>query len=371
MKKIGIVGGGIVGATAAYYLARAGTQVTLFDEDTGQGTKAAAGIICPWFSLRRNKPWYYLVSQGAEFYRQFMKDLKEDGYNSDAIFQEDGAILIRNTQKRVEQDLLQAEQKRQDSPSIGAVKSLSPTEIAQQFPLIETDLPATWVEGGGRVHGSLLIETLIQAIQDLGGEVIQERVKLEESGKSVRVVASSETYSFDQLLLSVGAGLPALLEPIGYKVDIRTQKGQLFVLKNDHWVDQHWPVLMPPGQSDIIPFNNGELIIGATHEDLEEYDLEVSPQRIQELWDEALNWFPSLADYEIQDTKVGLRAQTSDYSVLVGEVPGLSSVWAISGLGSSGLTSGPFLGNQWAQLILQGSWNISQENYPITRYITL
>ena len=71
-KNLAIIGGGIVGATAAYYALKEGHTVTLYEDGTGQATKAAAGIICPWFTLRRNKPWYYLVSQGAEFYRRFM-----------------------------------------------------------------------------------------------------------------------------------------------------------------------------------------------------------------------------------------------------------------------------------------------------------
>ena len=97
-KNLVIIGGGIVGATAAYYALKEGHTVTLYEDGTGQATKAAAGIICPWFTLRRNKPWYYLVSQGAEFYRRFMADLAEDGINTDPIFQEVGALLVRLTQ---------------------------------------------------------------------------------------------------------------------------------------------------------------------------------------------------------------------------------------------------------------------------------
>lgn len=83
---VGIVGGGIVGTTAAYYLARNGVKVHLFDDDTGQATKAAAGIICPWFSLRRNQAWYQLVREGAEFYHQLTHDLIEDGYPANEIY---------------------------------------------------------------------------------------------------------------------------------------------------------------------------------------------------------------------------------------------------------------------------------------------
>ena len=56
MKKVAIIGAGIVGSTAAYYLSKnPAYQVTVFDYGQGQATKAAAGIISPWFSKRRNK----------------------------------------------------------------------------------------------------------------------------------------------------------------------------------------------------------------------------------------------------------------------------------------------------------------------------
>ena len=56
MKKAASVGKVIVGATAAYYLSmEADIEVTVFDFGDGQATKAAAGIISPWFSKRRNK----------------------------------------------------------------------------------------------------------------------------------------------------------------------------------------------------------------------------------------------------------------------------------------------------------------------------
>lgn len=63
MKKVAIIGAGIVGATAAYYLSKeSDLEVTVFDHGQGQATKAAAGIISPWFSIRILKLLYFLYS---------------------------------------------------------------------------------------------------------------------------------------------------------------------------------------------------------------------------------------------------------------------------------------------------------------------
>lgn len=365
-QTIGIIGGGIVGSTAAYYLSRAGHRPLLFDDGTGQATKAAAGIINPWFSLRRNKPWYFLVSKGAEFYRAFMADLKEDGYPSDQIFQSDGSLMIRRSNKRYEEDLKTAEEKKQDSPSIGIVQTVDGHDY---FPYLEPKTKATYVEGGGRVDGHKLINTLHQAILKSGGTIIKEWVTFNQLNKKLIIYTSTKDYSVDKLLLAAGAWLPQLLEPLGYDVDIHPQKGQLYSLYHLEWQNKNWPVVMPPGSADIIPFNDGRMIIGATHENDRGYDLIIDQLQLEQLRKEISNIAPELAEFPIENITVGTRAQTSSYEVLVGQIPNLDNVWAISGLGSSGLTSGPYLGYQWAQLILTGQWKINKQLFPIHRLI--
>jgi D-amino-acid dehydrogenase len=53
MSDVIVIGGGIVGAGAAYRLARDGVRVALVDRaDPGQATAAGAGIISPGTSTR-------------------------------------------------------------------------------------------------------------------------------------------------------------------------------------------------------------------------------------------------------------------------------------------------------------------------------
>lgn len=361
-KKIAIIGGGIVGSTAAYYCTKAGHTVHLYDEGTGQATKAAAGIICPWFTLRRNKAWYYLVSNGAEFYRQFMQDLAADGVPTEEIFQEVGTLLIRKNETSLQRDLMKAEEKKEASPSIQSVKTIRQAQLKTYFPELESEHDASFVQGGARLNGTLLIEHLHHIIQHLGAHLYQEKAMFTDNH-------SVNGQHYDVILLAVGAWLPDLLEPLGYEVNVRPQKGQLFSIYNEKWRDNQWPVVMPPGKFDIIPFENGEIVIGATHEDDRGYDLTIEMSRLQELADKAQVLIPAIKEAPYHQTKVGIRAYTPDFGVLIGEIPEMENVWAISGLGSSGLTSGPFLGYQWSQLIHTKTWEIPLENYPISQYI--
>jgi len=48
MNRVAVIGGGIVGASAAFHLAREGVETILIDrKDIGQATLAGAGIIAP------------------------------------------------------------------------------------------------------------------------------------------------------------------------------------------------------------------------------------------------------------------------------------------------------------------------------------
>ncbi|GAE45963.1 D-amino acid dehydrogenase small subunit [Mesobacillus boroniphilus JCM 21738] len=68
MKKYVVIGAGILGTSTAYHLAKEGKSVIIIDrEEPGQATDAAAGIICPWLTQRRNKPGISSRRMGRPF----------------------------------------------------------------------------------------------------------------------------------------------------------------------------------------------------------------------------------------------------------------------------------------------------------------
>jgi len=132
-----------------------------------------------------------------------------------------------------------------------------------------------------------------------------------------------------------------------------------------------YPVIMPEGELDIIPFEDGVVSVGATHENEMGFDLEVDKEQLDTFGNEAKQFLRNLEDADIINERVGIRAYTSDYSPFFGEVPKLKNVYAISGLGSSGLTTGPIIGYSVANLILGNENELEAENYNIENYIKL
>jgi len=361
MKKVAIVGAGIVGATAAYYLSKeSDIEVTVFDHGHGQATKAAAGIISPWFSKRRNKAWYKMARLGADFYVDLLADLEKSGQNVD-FYQRSGVFLFKKDDSKLEELYQLALQRRDESPLIGELAILDQVTASNLFPGLEGVERLLYASGGARVDGQLLVSRLLEASQI---KVIKKEVSLRPLASGYQI----DNLIFDKVILSTGAWLGHLLEPLGYEVDVRPQKGQL----RDYQVDldmASYPVVMPEGEWDLIPFPGGKLSLGATHENDMGFDLTVDENLLHQIAEAALPYYPILKDAAIYGERVGIRAYTSDFSPFFGQVPGLAGVYAASGLGSSGLTTGPIIGYHLAQMLQGRSGELDPAYYPTERYI--
>ena len=361
MKKVAIVGAGIVGATAAYYLSKeADVEVTVFDHGYGQATKAAAGIISPWFSKRRNKAWYKMARLGADFYVDLLADLEKNGQKID-FYQRSGVFLLKKDDSKLEELSDLALQRRDESPLIGELAILDQAAASSLFPGLEGFERLLYASGGARVDGQLLVSRLLDASQV---KVVKKEVSLTPLLSGYQI----DNQMFDQVILSTGAWLGHILEPLGYEVDVRPQKGQL----RDYQVEQDmgaYPVVMPEGEWDLIPFPGGKLSLGATHENDMGFDLTVDENLLDQMAEAASPFYPALAEAISSGERVGIRAYTSDFSPFFGQVPALSGVYTASGLGSSGLTTGPIIGYHLAQMIQGRSGVLDPADYPTERYI--
>ena len=364
--RVGIIGGGIVGTTTAHYLAKTNIDVTLFDTGKGQATKASAGIISPWLSQRRNQNWYQLARMGAKLYPSLISELND---LSDVSYRQVGNLMFKKNTKTLDKTLTIGKKRLDESPEIGELKKVTTEEIKQLYPELTTSEEAIYLSGGARVDGRALLAALRQMIQQHGGTIVEEEVtSLHYEDTQWHLTYLQQIKSFDYVVLAVGPWLNNLLEPLGFEVDIRPQKGQLLVF-NHHHPRPDLPVVIPTGEGDIIPLGENKLLIGATHENDEGFDLSVNLDASAEMFENLRHYLPKLNMEELDEVRVGTRAYTSDFLPFFGFVPEEKNLLVASGLGSSGLTTGPMIGKTLAQIITQQPTELDVDHYSPRPYL--
>ncbi|WEV45836.1 FAD-dependent oxidoreductase [Streptococcaceae bacterium ESL0687] len=369
MKKIAIIGGGIIGMTAAAYLDPEKFQVTIFDEGVGQATGASAGIISPWLSKRRNKKWYQLAKDGARFYEKLVADFDLD----QSIYQQSGTLIIRpeDSLKKLEEF---AQEKKLEANEIGEISLLSPEETKREVPLLR-EQASLKISGGGRLDGLNYLKKMEEVAKEKGSQIIKERANLAEDDGKLVVTSETKREVFDYLILTPGPHLKDLLAPLNYQVDIRPQKGQLLVYQTALGDSDKWPVVVLDGEADLIPFPQGKIILGATHENDGGWDLQATEEAYLQLTSYAKQFLDQKLAPQLLDSphksRVGTRAYTSDFAPFFSPLSDNPKIIAASGLGSSGLTTGPFMGYKIACYCNSGQWDETNNSYQkeITNYI--
>lgn len=363
MQKIAIIGGGIIGMTLAAYIDTNKFEVTLFDHGIGQATSASAGIISPWLSKRRNKKWYRLAKDGAAFFTK----LAADTHLTENIYQRKGTIILR---KRHFEDLVElAHDRKKEAPEIGRIETLSAAETFARLPLLKPQ-SSLYISGGGRLDGKLYLAHLKKLLVKKGISCVNEKVDLQKKDPWF-VHTANKNFTFDRVLLTAGPHCRELLAPLGYEIDLRPQKGQLIVFQTTDQSSSHFPVAMLDGEADLIPASAGQVIIGATHENEGGWDLTPTKSAFTRLTQAASDFLqsPEKLFKNSYQTRVGTRAYTSDFAPFFGPLPDDESLLIASGLGSSGLTTGPYIGYLLADYLNNGRWNSDHYQKTITHYV--
>jgi D-amino-acid dehydrogenase len=366
MQKYLVVGAGILGASTAYHLAKAGADVMLVDrEDKGQATDAAAGIVCPWLSQRRNKAWYQLVKGGARYYPSLIDQLKADG-ETETGYKRVGTICLHTDEEKLEKMAERARTRREDAPEIGDITILSPAETKRLFPFLSEEHGSVYVSGGARVNGRDLRNALIRAAVKNGATYLQGDASIvHQDHRVIGIKLQERTFIVDKVIVTGGVWAKELLQPLGVNFEVTAQKAQIVHLEMPNIDTSDWPVVMPPNDQYILTFEDGRVVVGATHEDEAGRDYRVTAGGLNEIFGKALTVAPGLANGTMIETRVGFRPFTPGFLPVIGALPNFEGILLANGLGASGLTSGPYLGAELAKLALGKQTEIDVSLYAV------
>ncbi|MGV2620360.1 UNVERIFIED_CONTAM: FAD-binding oxidoreductase [Halobacillus marinus] len=364
MKHI-IIGAGILGASTALHLVEKGEEVVIIDRfEPGQATRNAAGIICPWLTNRSNKDWYELVIRGAAYYEPLVERLVEYG-ERETGYRKTGAINLFDTDEKLDRKYDLAVERRREATAMGELSKLTTKETREMFPLVSESYRALHISGAARVNGDKVAQAMLNASVKLGAAYIKGDARLlMHSGNVEGVEVNGRTINADRYLLTSGAWMNQLFQDVGLKSNVHFEKAQILHFEMPEFATENWPVVLPPFNHYILSFDKGKIVVGATKEKRSDFNVDVTAGAVHQLLDKALRVAPGLAEAAHVETKVGFRPFTKGNTPVLGNVPGIENLIVANGLGASGLTSGPYVGLQLANLASGNTVDLPLENYP-------
>jgi D-amino-acid dehydrogenase len=373
--KVLVLGGGVVGASAAFHLAEAGVEVILVDRaDPGHATAAGAGIIAPGASLRPLPAFFPLAADAARAYPDLVARLTELDAG-DTRYDVVGELFVATSEAELDElervrGIIDARH-RDGMPNIGVTQRVSGAEARELFPALGDVPGAIHIPEAARVDGDCLRNALVTAATSLGATIRRGDARfVRADDASVEVEIDGERETIDRAIVAAGSWSNALLAPLGLSVPVAPQKGQIMHLGMGEADTSRWPIIGGFGSQYILTFGPNRVVCGATRETGSGYDLRVTAGGLHSVTGEALRVAPGLADGELLEVRVGLRPLSDDGLPFIDRVPGHGAVVVSTGHGPSGLQLGPWSGRLAAELAMDAAPSSDLAAFAIGRAIT-
>ncbi|MBV9392433.1 MAG: FAD-dependent oxidoreductase [Verrucomicrobia bacterium] len=364
--RIIIIGSGIMGASAAFHLTKLGAEVCVIDRnDPGRATFAGAGIICPWLSHSRDPRYQALAFASAEYYPELMDRLIAAG-ETNIRYDRVGGLVIGDSETQLNPVLkrLQAYLER-GIQEVGEIKVLTIGKPKELFPYLNPALAGLYLSGAARVSGEDLRLALLNAAFRVGARQLHGSADLHLAGDVVVGVRfNREIIEADTVIVAAGAWAADLCRPIGLRVEVEPQRGQILHLKVAETGTEKLPLIIPVlSEYYLLGFPDSRVVVGATRETGSGFDFRVTAGGVGEILQEALHIAPGLKNATLAEVRVGFRPMTKDGLPLLGRPASLKGLVLATGLGRYGLTVGPFAGMLVAKLVMGEMTDIDMSSF--------
>ncbi|MCB1882940.1 MAG: FAD-dependent oxidoreductase [Geminicoccaceae bacterium] len=362
MARILIIGGGAVGLSVAYHLARRGAgDVLLLERNTlTSGTSwHAAGIVGP---LRATANMTRLASYALELFPRLEAETgMGTGYRRTG-----GYWLARDAARMDELRRIAAVGRRQ-----GLMPQIVPPEAVAVPGLdLSAHVGALMVPEDGSVNPVDLCMAYARAARD-GGVTIQEGARVAriavEGGRARGVVLTDGTrIDAGRVVLCAGAWSKPLADEAGVALPLQPVEHMYVVTAPIPGLPNPFPVVRDLDAGIYVKGDAGRLVIGGFEPDAKCWDA-FGPEgdrpflELPEDWDQfasfmeaALALMPSLAEAGIQHFMNGPEGFTADTRPLIGETPAVDGLYVAAGMNSVGVMSSAGIGRALADWVVDG-----------------
>ncbi len=350
-----IVGGGVIGCSIAYHLARARARVAVLERASvgGQASRVAAGMLAAQEEAPAPGPFFELGLASRDMFPALLEQVREDsGIHPE--WEKCGIWRVAETPE--ERDALLEKKRWQEARGL-KVEWWTPQDVAQRLPSLERVVEgALYCPDDGQLSSAKWVQALAEASRLRGVRFVEQipDLSLIKEGRRVLGVRTQDgEYLADRTVLAAGPWTPFLLSELDMALPLEPVKGQLLVL-------EAFPRLFPGpvfiGKGYFAPKLDGRLIVGGTMEKAG-FDVKPTLEAINRIADWAVRWCPTLQGRGVKDVWAGLRPGSEDNWPVMGPLPGWDGASICAGHFRNGVLMSPFSGKYMAQGLMENNWD--------------
>lgn len=364
--KILIIGGGIAGCSAAYYLSRDGHDVSLFERDSvaSHASGFALGGITPSFGDLPNNSYEVLSNYSIGLHRDLAEELAGGNAEHLNLLKKASVILAKEHSDLEDMHKIYEAHAKDYATDI---RWLSTGELSHVEARISPDvLGGLYVGEAYEVDPYKLTLNLWQAAEQHGAKLVNRDVTdiVVESGRVSGVLAGVDQFEAESIVVAAGPWSASLLLNLGINVPVTPLRGQILRLdapdppvRVSLWWDTDYATIK----------SDGLLWVGTTEEEVGFDDRTTSAAR-DRIIGSAVEILPYLSDAELVQQTACLRPMTPDRLPIIEAVSGLEGLVIITGGGRNGILLGPSMGLAAANLVAGSDFPVDIRAFSLSRF---
>lgn len=370
--QVVIIGGGIVGCSVAYHLAKLGcSDVVLLEQGAlSCGTTwHAAGLVG---QLRAQHSMTKLIRYSTALYAELEA---ETGLATG--WKQCGSLSVARTKER----MTHLKRTAASARAYGVVCDvIGPREAGELWPVMRTDdlLGAVWLPGDGKANPSDVTQSLARGARQRGARIVQNtRITAVNTGatRTGRCVTGvtwrnkdgeEGTLHAQTVVNCAGQWAKAIGRLCGVTVPLHAAEHYYIVTDRIAGVRADLPVMRDPDGFIYFKEEVGGLVMGGFEPDAKPWGMDGIPEnfefqllpddwnQFEVLMENALQRVPALETARIRQFYNGPESFAPDNNFILGEAPGLRNFFVGAGFNSMGIASAGGAGMALAEWIVAG-----------------
>jgi glycine oxidase len=364
-----IVGAGVMGCSAAYWLSGAGCRVLLLEKEAvaagASGMAPAIWYVAGRETLRslQGEELADLYSRSCRLHQELAQTLEEES-SVDIGYREMPALTLAFSPE--EADAMRAQ--------AATLASDRTVEWLEGPPLWEMEPRlSSYVEGAvkaqrAQVMAYRFVLALVEAAERRGASVQHGQVQgLETEGGRVTGVrlADGTTIHGGSVVLAMGPWAGQAAAWTGLKLPVHPVRGEILRLQLP---DPQLQAVVYYNDMYLVHKADGITVAGATYDPDSGFDDRCTLSGRQLVIEAALNMAPSLDEALLAEHIAGLRPGSRDGLPLIGPVPGWPGLYVSTGHDRHGMALSLASTRAIADLILEGQTDVSLEIFDPGRF---